>query len=101
MRLPMNRSQILLAAVFLAVTGTFAAAQTPAAAGQPAPMTNLLVIPKDTPRSQVLAQMQAIAGSLGVQCNYCHVMEGRGGRNDMASDDKATKKAARGMMMLT
>src|SRR3954469_20848972 len=100
MRVPMNRSQILLAAVFLAVAGTFAAAQTPAGGGQPAPMTNLLVIPKDTPRPQVLAQMQAIAGALGVQCNYCHVMEGRGGRNDMAADDKPTKKAARGMMML-
>ena len=38
--------------------------------------------------------------SLGVQCNYCHVQEGRGGRNDMASDEKPTKKAARGMMLL-
>ena len=37
---------------------------------------------------------------LGVECNYCHVQEGRGGRTDMAADDKATKKAARGMMLL-
>src|SRR5262249_3353663 len=35
-----------------------------------------------------------------VQCNYCHVQEGRGGRNDMASDEKAPKKAAREMMRL-
>jgi tetratricopeptide (TPR) repeat protein len=64
-------------------------------------MTNLQIIPKDTPRAQVLQTMQAIAGALGVQCNYCHVFEGRGGRNDMASDEKPTKKAARGMMLLT
>ena len=82
----------------LLFTGSMAAAQTPPA--QP-PMTNLLVIPKDTPRPQVVQMMQQIAAALGVQCNYCHVMEGRGGRNDMASDEKRTKKAARGMMMLT
>jgi len=35
-----------------------------------------------------------------VQCNYCHVQEGRGGRNDMAADEKPTKKAARAMMLL-
>ena len=66
----------------------------------PPPMTNLQIIPKDTPREQVLATMQAFTQSLGVQCNYCHVFEGRGGRNDMASDEKPTKKAARGMMLL-
>jgi hypothetical protein len=68
--------------------------------GPPPPLTNLQVMPKDTPRPQVLAAMQNIAASLGVQCNYCHVMEGRGGRNDMASDEKPAKKAARGMMIL-
>jgi len=84
------------------------AQQPPAGAGgqrgggqPPAPMTNLQIIPKDTPRPQVLQQMQNIAAALGVQCNYCHVIEGRGGRIDMASDEKPTKKAARGMMLLT
>ena len=43
--------------------------------------------------------MQSISAALGVQCNYCHVMEGRGGRNDMASDEKPTKKTARQMMV--
>jgi len=43
--------------------------------------------------------MQAFTTSLGVQCNYCHVQEGRGGRNDMASDEKPTKKTARQMMV--
>jgi hypothetical protein len=76
-----------------AVTGTAQAAPPPA-------MSNLQIFPKDTPRQQVLATMQAFTQALGVQCNYCHVQEGRGGRNDMASDDKPTKKAARGMMLL-
>ncbi len=89
----------------LLLTASGATAQTPAATtgGQPAqpPMTNLQIIPKDTPRPQVVQAMQAIAASLGVQCNYCHFQEGRGGRNDFATDEKPTKKAARGMMLLT
>jgi photosynthetic reaction center cytochrome c subunit len=86
-------SASLAAAQGAAVTGT-------AQAAPPPPMTNLQIIPKDTPRPQVLATMQAFTQSLGVQCNYCHVFEGRGGRNDMASDEKPAKKAARGMMLL-
>jgi tetratricopeptide (TPR) repeat protein len=80
-------------------------AALPAAAEQrggqaPPPMTNLQIIPKDTPREQVIQTMQAFTQALGVQCNYCHVQEGRGGRNDMAADDKPTKKTARQMMVL-
>jgi len=90
-------------ALGLVSIASLAAAQAPAAGAQAAPppaMTNLQIIPKDTPRPQVLATMQAFTQSLGVQCNYCHVFEGRGGRNDMASDEKPAKKAARGMMLL-
>ena len=93
---------LALAAVF--VVATVASAQQPPAGGQraggPPPMSNLQIIPKDTPREQVIAQMQNITFALGVQCNYCHVQEGRGGRNDFASDEKPPKKAARGMMLL-
>ena len=93
-----------LAIGIVALSGAVAAAQGAvtgtAQAGQPPAMTNLQIFPKDTPRPQVLATMQAFTQSLGVQCNYCHVQEGRGGRNDMASDEKPTKKAARGMMLL-
>ena len=88
------------------LTASMAVAQQPAggggqrAGGAPPPMTNLQIFPKDTPREQVLAAMQQFTQALGVQCNYCHVLEGRGGRIDMASDEKPTKKAARGMMTL-
>lgn len=100
----MTRSSGLALAACLLAASTANAQQPPAGGGQraggPPPMSNLQIIPKDTPREQVLATMQSIAGALGVQCNYCHVQEGRGGRNDMASDEKPTKKAARGMMVL-
>jgi hypothetical protein len=93
-----------LALATLLLSASAAIAQQPPAAGQraggPPPMSNLQIFPKDAPREQVLATMQAIAQSLGVACNYCHVQEGRGGRNDFASDEKAPKKAARGMMLL-
>jgi tetratricopeptide (TPR) repeat protein len=63
-------------------------------------MSNLQILPKDSSREQVLTTMAAFTAALGVQCNYCHVQEGRGGRNDMAADEKPTKKAARAMMLL-
>jgi hypothetical protein len=91
----------------LVLTASLASAQAPAApagggqrAGGPPPISNLQILPKDSSREQVLTTMAAFTAALGVQCNYCHVQEGRGGRNDMAADDKPTKKAARGMMLL-
>jgi len=91
----------------LLLTASLASAQAPAApagggqrAGGPPPISNLQILPKDSSREQVLTTMAAFTAALGVQCNYCHVQEGRGGRNDMAADDKPAKKAARGMMLL-
>ena len=37
------------------------------------PPKNLQVLPKDTPRPQLIAMMRGVAGALGVRCNYCHV----------------------------
>jgi len=93
-------------ATFVAMASIASAQQPPAApAGGgrqgPPPMSNLQIFPKDAPREQVLAAMQRFTFALGVQCNYCHVQEGRGGRNDFASDEKQTKKTAREMMKLS
>ena len=59
-----------LALTALLVTASTAGAQQPPAGGQraggPPPMTNLQIFPKDTPREQVLASMQAFTQSLGV-----------------------------------
>ena len=66
----------------------------------PAPPQNLQVLAKDTPAADVRALMTTFAQGLGVQCAYCHVAEGRGGRNDFSADDKTPKKTARVMMKM-
>jgi tetratricopeptide (TPR) repeat protein len=101
----MIRKVGLSVGLVLAAASIAGAQQPPAGGGQrgggqAAPMTNLQIIPKDTPRPQVIQTMQAFTQALGVQCAYCHVDEGRGGRQDYAADEKPTKKAARGMMLL-
>ncbi len=83
-------------------------AQAPAGAaggaqgrGGPAPAPqNLQVLPKDIPATELRALMGAFAQGLGVQCAYCHVAEGRGGRNDFAADEKTPKKTARVMLKM-
>src|SRR5262245_34536954 len=66
----------------------------------PPPPQNLQVLPKNVARAELNATMREFTFGLGVQCNYCHVREGQGGRNDMAADDKQPKKTARVMMQM-
>jgi photosynthetic reaction center cytochrome c subunit len=49
---------------------------------------------KDIPATELLPTMQFIAGSLGVECGYCHVM------GHFEADDKETKKTARKMIQM-
>jgi hypothetical protein len=102
---------VTVAAGFVVLLAAGLAAQAPApgqapgaAGGQgrgtPAPPQNLQVLPKDIPRPELNAMMQSFAQGLGVQCAYCHIAEGRGGRNDFAADDKAPKKTARLMIKM-
>jgi mono/diheme cytochrome c family protein len=103
----MNRMRFGLCSLGILAVAATLAAQAPAGApagaqgrgAAPAP-TNLQVLPKDTPAADVRAMMTGFAQGLGVQCAYCHVAEGRGGRNDFAADEKATKKVARVMMKM-
>src|SRR3954467_6116960 len=60
--------------------------------GPPPPPQNLQILPKDIARPELLATMRGFTQALGVQCNYCHIAEGQGGRNDFAADDKQLKK---------
>src|SRR3954465_13370215 len=69
--------------------------------GPPPPPQNLQILPKDIARPELLATMRGFTQALGVQCNYCHIAEGQGGRNDFAADDKQPKKTARVMMQMT
>jgi hypothetical protein len=90
------------------VAGLFAQAPAqggaPGAAGgrgqAPPPPQNLQVLSKDISREELIATMRGYTAGLGVQCNYCHVQEGRGGRNDFATDEKAPKKTARVMITM-
>lgn len=80
---------------------------SPAAAqmGPMEPPKNLQVLPKDTPRPEVLKVMRGFTSALGVRCDFCHV-EPPGPRGpgappqDFASDDKENKKKARVMMKM-
>jgi hypothetical protein len=87
-----------------ALSATLVAQQPPGARGagrgQPPAPSNLQVLPKDISRQDLIGLMRTFNQALGVQCNYCHVAEGPGGRNDYAADEKAPKKAARAMIQL-
>ncbi|HET9270320.1 MAG TPA: c-type cytochrome [Vicinamibacterales bacterium] len=90
----------------LVMTATLGAQAPPAgqgrAGGAPAPPpANLQVLPKDIPRPQLLQTMQAFSQALGVQCSHCHVFIAAGDpMNDMASDVKPQKNAARAMLRM-
>ena len=49
---------------------------------------------KEIPADQLIPTMQFIAGSLGVDCEFCHV------KNAMDKDDKKEKQTARKMMAM-
>ena len=90
----------------LVLTATLGAQAPPAgqgrAGGAPAPPpANLQVLPKDIPRPQLLQLMQAFDQALGVTCSHCHQFIGPGDpMNDLASDVKPQKNAARAMLRM-
>lgn len=92
----MTRLKLALASALMAyaLTGVSPASAQPASGGQaPPPPKNLQILKPDN----YLPAMRAFTQALGVQCNYCHVMEPA---RDMASDEKQTKKTARLMLQM-
>jgi photosynthetic reaction center cytochrome c subunit len=88
----------LLVTGVIVVTGGLAPprgrAQT--AAGQTAEQAYKNIVQlKGTPADQLQPAMIFIAGSLGVECTFCHV------QGKMDADDKQAKKTAREMMAMT
>src|SRR5215218_4821267 len=81
------------------------AAQGPPAGDKPVEQTrkNIQVL-KGLPDSQLMNEMNFIAASLGVQCGFCHVSQGKDaqGRTNWVweSDEKEEKKTAREMMRM-
>lgn len=120
----MKRLAFACMAVVFAVTFAVAAQQQPPqqtppqgppAQGQPPPgggrgpggppgppPKNLQVLPKEMTRQQVTNIMRGFTRGLGVRCPYCHVGEEGADLStfDFASDEKATKKAARVMIKM-
>lgn len=93
----------------IAVTASWVAAQGPMPAGgagrggQPPPLTNLQIYPKDIPRQDLIATMQGFVRQLGVQtqggCAFCHT--GQGPQADYASDGNPKKIVARKMILMS
>jgi hypothetical protein len=80
-------------------------AQGPPQGDKPVEQTrkNIQVL-KGLPDSQLMPEMNFIAASLGVQCGFCHVSQGKDaqGRTNWVweSDEKEEKKTAREMMRM-
>jgi hypothetical protein len=92
----------------VALAGTMASAQAPAAGGgqrgggaPPPEPTNLQVLPKTMTTAQILPIMRNFSAALGTNCGYCHVWTGPGlPTNDYAADTKPAKLVARVMMQV-
>lgn len=69
---------------------------------QPLPKpTNLKVLPKDIAPEELRKIMRGYAGSLGVECNFCHAANPQTHKLDFASDAKDDKGIARTMIAMT
>lgn len=67
-------------------------------------LKNIQVL-KGLPESQMFLVMNFVATSLGVNCNFCHVQQGKDPNTGVTkwvweSDDKPEKRTARGMMQM-
>jgi hypothetical protein len=76
-----------------------AQATVPAAAQFPDKFTNLQVLPKDIPKSDLQSTMRGFVFALNVRCPYCHVQKADQSF-DYPADDKDTKKTARIMLQM-
>jgi photosynthetic reaction center cytochrome c subunit len=83
------------------VTATLAAQQPPQPPQQPQQpeeLKNVQVL-KGMTRGQLVRAMQFASASLGVNCDFCHIIKSPTDR-DFASDDKEEKRTARQMMRM-
>ena len=64
------------------------------------PFKNLQVLPKDISGHDLDSIMHHFTASLGVKCNFCHVVDTVAKKLDAASDVKPEKNVARKMMLM-
>jgi len=64
--------------------------------------TNLQFFPEDITRGELIGNMRNFSFALGVRCTYCHEVDNAVPFNDRdwASDEKATKRKAREMLVM-
>ncbi|HXS10121.1 MAG TPA: c-type cytochrome [Candidatus Krumholzibacteria bacterium] len=89
-----HRLAVICAALVLAATS--------ASAQIPDKFTNLKVLPKDTPKPELVKIMRGFAGDLGVRCGHCHYAKNPEDFSsfNFASDQKPEKEVARNMMRM-
>jgi tetratricopeptide (TPR) repeat protein len=68
----------------------------------PDKFTNLKVLPKDTPKPELIKIMRQFSGDLGVRCGHCHEAKNPEDFStiNFASDQKPEKTIARNMMKM-
>lgn len=97
----MKRALTMLAPLLLAGAGApaaFAQGRGSTPAPSPTPSPNLQVLQGLSP-IQLQRTMNTVRASLGVHCDFCHVVTEEGGWQ-WARDDKETKRTARRMMRM-
>lgn len=95
---------VTIALVVLGCTTNPTPNATPQATSpSPAGFKNLRVLPHDITRDQLLATMRTFTRSLGVKCNFCHVVTATEPKEelDFPSDAKEEKRIARVMIQMT
>jgi hypothetical protein len=98
----MKSSYAILAAFLVLGCTTLRDSSQPAATTR-SEFKNLLILPRDIPRDDLIATMRGFTRSLGVKCNYCHVVTTTTPKEelDFPSDAKEEKRVARVMMQMT
>ena len=76
--------------------------QAAAEGREPAPFTNLQVLPPEIERLELFGIMRGFTEALGVRCEHCHVQDGAEPlpNFDFADDSKAAKETTRRMMRM-
>jgi hypothetical protein len=92
----MKKSLLIIAGCIISVIlfQAFSVTQEP-------PFTNLKILPKDISEHDLDSVMHHFSASLGVKCNFCHVVDTVAKKMDAASDVKPQKDIARQMMLLS
>jgi tetratricopeptide (TPR) repeat protein len=79
---------------------TFALVAAPAAGQIPDRFANLQVLPRDTPRADLVQRMRGFSFALNVRCEYCHEQPDANANPDFASDARPAKNKAREMLRM-